>query len=287
MDVYADVLFLINGGMDALCLALTARMLHRRLSLWRLALASVVGGVYGVVALFLEVGTLLALLVDILVCVLMCGVALGKVKLWLSSGVYVLSSMVMGGVMTALYHWLNRVGGAEILPAGEEGVSSVAFVLLAAVGGLFTLGWGKVFRKSESQRAARVSVSVTMGQGCVTLEGMVDSGNLLTDPFSGTPVIVVKKEAVASLLSLELQRLVDVMPLRAEGISELPEGGRVRLIPTDTATGGGMLLALRPDAVTVKVGEGDGLPVQVKALICPAAMNGAPAAALVPSGLLL
>lgn len=285
MDVYADVLFLINGGMDALCLSLTARMLHRRLSLWRLALAAALGGVYGVVALFLEVGTLPALLLDVLVCVLMCGVALGKVKLWLSSGVYVLSSMVMGGVMTALYHWLNRAGVAELLPAGEEGVSSVAFVLLAAVGGLFTLGWGRIFRRSERQRAARVSVSVAMGQGSVTLEGMVDSGNLLTDPFSGTPVIVVKKEAVAILLSRELQQLLASVPLRSEGISRLPEGGRVRLIPTDTATGGGMLLALRPDAVTVKVG--DGLPVRVKALICPTDIDGAPAAALVPSGLLV
>ncbi|MBQ5725514.1 MAG: sigma-E processing peptidase SpoIIGA, partial [Clostridia bacterium] len=36
VDVYVDVLFLINAGMDCLCLSLAARLLHHPMSLWRL-----------------------------------------------------------------------------------------------------------------------------------------------------------------------------------------------------------------------------------------------------------
>ncbi len=287
MDVYADILFLVNGGMDALCLVLTARLLHRPLTMGRLCLAAVLGGLYGVLALFLEVGTWGALLIDMAVCLFMSCVAFGWAKLWLTGGVYLLTSMVMGGVMTALYHWLNRAGVAELLPGGEEGVSSVAFVLLAAFGGLFTLLWGRVFRKSEGCRASRVSVSVTLGTQTVTFGGMIDSGNLLTDPLSGTPVIVVKQEKLLPLLSEELGELLRISPLPVERMSELPEGERIRLIPTVTATGQGMLVAIRPDAVSLTVEEGQHRAVTVRALICPIPLAEPDREALVPSELLL
>ena len=46
IDVYADVLFLINFSMDYLCLYITARVLHRKMTLWRILSASALGGIY-------------------------------------------------------------------------------------------------------------------------------------------------------------------------------------------------------------------------------------------------
>ncbi|MBQ9781155.1 MAG: sigma-E processing peptidase SpoIIGA [Clostridia bacterium] len=285
MDVYADVLFLINGGMDALCLCLTAKLLHRPIPLGRLLLSSALGGVYGVAALFLEVGTMMALAIDLIVCVLMCVVAMGWSRLWLTGGLYVLTSMVMGGVMTALYHWLNRAGLADLLPTGEEGASSVAFVILALAGGLFTLIWGKIFKSAERRRALRVTVTVTLAEQTLSFAGMVDSGNLLTDPLSGAPVIVVKREVMEPMMSPELKAILSESPLPVASIAELPEGERLRLIPANTATGKGMLIAIRPDAVALGV-EGRKTTFPVKAVLCPIPLEGAAAEAMVPSELL-
>ena len=77
VEVYADLLFLINAAMDGLCLLLTGRLLHRRVKPWRVALASVLGGVYAVAALFPEVGTVLSLLLDAAVCLIMCALVFG------------------------------------------------------------------------------------------------------------------------------------------------------------------------------------------------------------------
>ncbi len=287
VDVYADVLFLVNFGMDALCLCLMSRLLHRKLSWGRFLLAAAVGGVYGVLALFIEVGALPAFLIDTVVCFLMCGLAVGMRKLWLTGGVYVLTSMVMGGIMTALYHWLNRAGISELLPGGEEGVSSVAFALLAAVGGLFTLFWGRIFRRSESQIASEMTVTVTVNGKTITVRGMIDSGNLLTDPMDGSPVIVVKRQLLAPLLSPELQRIMDQTPLPLETLSDVPETARLRLIPANTATGDGLLLALRPEGVTLTEPTGKNTSRCVACLVSPAPLENAPADALIPSSLLL
>lgn len=63
-DVYGDILFLINAGMDCLSCLLTARLLRRHIRGGRLALASLLGGVYAVAALFVNVGRAAALALD-------------------------------------------------------------------------------------------------------------------------------------------------------------------------------------------------------------------------------
>lgn len=287
MDVYADVLFLVNFGMDALCLCLTCRLLHRKLSWGRFLLSAALGGVYGVLALFMEVGALPAFLLDTAVCFLMCGLAVGIRKLWLTGGLYLLTSMVMGGVMTALYHWLNRAGIGELLPGGEEGLSTVAFLLLAVVGGLFTLLWGRVFRRSESRRAREMILTVTVNGKTVTARGMIDSGNLLTDPIDGTPVIPVNRALLMPLLSPELRNLLEQSPMPLESLSGLAEAPRLRIIPANTATGKGMLLALRPERLTLTETEGKQTSQAVACLVSPIAMEDAPADALIPATLLL
>ena len=75
--VYADLLFLVNAGMDCLCLCMTARLLHRRLRVWRLLAGTVLGGIYAVVALLLPFGEAASLAADVGVCFAMCALTFG------------------------------------------------------------------------------------------------------------------------------------------------------------------------------------------------------------------
>ena len=53
VTVYGDVLFLINFSMDFLLLFSTSKIMHLRPSAKRLVISSVLGGAYGVAALFI------------------------------------------------------------------------------------------------------------------------------------------------------------------------------------------------------------------------------------------
>ncbi len=282
VDVYVDVLFLINLGMDALCLTLTARLLHRKISLLRLWIAAAVGGVYGVAALFLEIPPPVAWLADLALCACMCLVAMGGVRLWLTTGVYFLSSAVMGGAMTALYSLFNRMGVASLLPNGEDGGTALVLAVLAGLGWLLTLIWGRIFRKAEAERAAEVELTVCIGAQRVLLKGMIDSGNLLTDPIGGAPVIAVKREAMSGMLSHELQHVLEETPLRTEALLSLPEASRLRLIPTETATGSGLLVAILPDEVYLGAKE---KKHRIRALVAPIPMTETETEAMVPASL--
>ena len=295
-EVYVDLLFLINAGMDCLCLCLTARILHIRLSIGRLLAGSALGGGYAVLALFLNTDILpfFTLLLDVGFCLVMCAVVFVKKGLSVGRfiaqcGLFLVTSMLLGGVMTALFELLNRAGVDEWLGSGgEDGLTSFLFAALVGIGGLVTLWGSRRIRRSGAIRACRVTVELD-GQ-CVTLEGMVDSGNLLRDPIGGTCVIAVDSDRLCRILS---PTLCEVIRQSAEGIpdlSSLPEARRIRLIPTHTANGEGLLWAILPDRVLLSPAHGDAR--EVAALVAPTALSRAsdadtlPVEALVPAELL-
>lgn len=90
---------------------------------------------------------------------------------------------------------------------------------------------------SPSSMTAVRQVELTVGEHSVLLPAMVDTGNLLRDPITGLPVLVVPFRAVRVLLP-EIARWVQHQ--------ELPP--RMRLISVRTAAGSSLLPVFRPDS---------------------------------------
>jgi hypothetical protein len=65
-EVYADLYFLINMGMDLVGLMITAALMHRKGRKWRLVLAAALGGGYALVALLLGLSGWTSLIADLL-----------------------------------------------------------------------------------------------------------------------------------------------------------------------------------------------------------------------------
>ncbi len=253
VDVYADILFLINAVMDGLCLGATARLCHRRARLWRLLLAMTVGGVYAVLALLLPGGRWVSLGMDLGVGVLLCAIAFGKRRLPATAGLFLGLSMALGGVMTAVYNLLNQAGADSLLAGSSDGVSAWLFLLLALGATVVTLRGGRRCRRATTE--AHCTVTVTLLGRTVSLYALVDSGHLLCDPLDGRPVICVGREAVRPLLSHALWTALSTPSPTNTPLDALPEAPRLRLLPASSVTGDGLLIALRPDSVTLTPAE--------------------------------
>lgn len=259
--VYADVLFLINFSMDFLCFYITARIRSRRMRLRRTAAAAAIGGVYSVAILFLEMPWIVYALLTVGVPVLMCAVAEGKKTdgargLFLTAGVFVAVSTALGGIMTALYSVINESeigkkladGGAE---GAEDDLSVWLLALLAAAGTAATLIGGSRWRMHAASHQG--SVKVSFSGKSVTLRGMTDTGNFLTDPLSGRAVVLCELDAVEEIFPAELAGF-----WRRGGVSgaeSLPTemAAKLRFIPAVGAVGkhGSVLAAVMPDSVEI------------------------------------
>lgn len=253
IEVYADLLFLINTGMDGLCFFMTGRLLHRKLSPWRVLIGAMLGGMYAVAALFFECGQALALFLDMGGCFILCALVFGGPKsggirrLFVTTAIYLLLSMTLGGVMTVLFNFLNRIGFINALPAGEDGLGTWLFALLAILSSIITLSGGRFFRKESRIRQCRVTVELDSRR--VELDGLVDTGNLLRDPLSGRPVICADRRLLSGLLSPGLARAMEDSQ-RATSLSPA-DAKRLRLIPAGSATGHGILTGFVPDQILI------------------------------------
>ena len=255
--VYADLYFMINFSMDFLCLFLAAKMLSFKLNIFRMLLSAALGGVYAVLALFLSVGRVGAVVIDMAVCTLLCLVAFAKRKRWRESfmfiPVYIAVSMVLGGFMTALFNLFNRLDFP--LPEGDgDGMSIWLFAILAVLGGVSVLLGGRFFARKGSRKNA--DVTVTYKGKSVSVRALCDSGNLLRDPVSQAPCIVVDTAFLKGVIPDEVLGFSAKRDFSALGGLCQENVARVRIVPAKTATGEGLLVAFRVDSVDVDSGKG-------------------------------
>ncbi len=281
--VYVDLLFLVNFCMDFQCLFLTARLLHRPFSLKGALLASALGALYACAALFVPASAIAALVADLAVGLLMCGIVFlpQEEKKWrflIPFGLYFGVSATVGGLMSAVSALLTRLSYQP--PQGEGG--SLSFLILALLGGLATFLWGRLCQRRAKGKCVKLHLEYEGRE--LRVEAFVDTANHLCDPIGGRPVVVIDRVVARDLLP---QVLLDAAERGMAGLGLLPPAlaKRVRMIPAATVTGRGILLAIAPDKALLDAGRGSHA---VELLLSPAPLGGAAEGhkALLPPALL-
>lgn len=255
--VYIDIFFLINFSMDVLCFFITSRLLSHRLSMIRGLIASAAGGIYACAALLVAADGVPAFLLDMAAGVLMSFIAVkkkGNTREVLGySVVYIAVSALLGGVMTALFSFFNKLGLPELW-GGEstsDGLSVWLFALLAALSGALALFGGRIWKKRSVRQGG--CVEIAYGGARIRLDALCDSGNLLTEPISSKPCIIAEKSELEKILPRGMRQMIDTG--NGDGLAAR-DAGRIRVIPTRTVNGSGMLYALRADEVRLNMGKG-------------------------------
>lgn len=235
MEVYLDLVVILNFLVDFLLLLGTNRLSGFPLAAGRCAAAAGLGAVYGGVCLlpsfrFLS-GTLWRLVCLAGMAVIAFGCNANAVK---RGGVFVLLSMALGGVA------LN-VGRGGFWPL---------LLCAGAVWLLCRIAFGRQIGGREYVR-----VTLCYGENCQSILALRDTGNTLRDPITGEPVLVVDGSVGQRLTGLTQAQLR--APL--ETLARRPIPG-LRLIPyRAVGQSGGMLLGLRLDKVIIGPRQGSAI----------------------------
>lgn len=248
--IYGDLYFAVNFTMDTLALYLTAKLLHLPPIRWRLAIGGAIGALYSVASLILPDGNLLASATVLLMPCLICLTAFGwqNVSAFLREvASFWATSLLLGGAMTAVCYGIGIWGQKQVSIGGRvEPIMGdlpfwrlLLFVLLA--GALISL-----FLKRRKPVVKMVKVTVEDASSA-DIQALVDSGDLLTEPLSGLPVILVDQSKATEFLPEELRFLASPSGQHTPQATSL----RLRLIPCTTASGEGILYGFIPKRVLV------------------------------------
>ena len=244
------------------------------------------GGLYAILALFMSEGGL-RLSIDIAVCLLMCLIAFyekaeGIGRLPFLTVLFLLASTFLGGIMTAIFHLMNRANPPLDAFPQTNSIPLWLFALVTAFAtGITWVGGRFLKRRAQISFAA---LEIRLGKRQASLCAMCDSGNLLRDPVSGKPIIIADVKTAAILLPADCENISE---WTAETLSTLPTSisSRIRLIPTSTIHQNGILYAIRPDQITIRASA---RVKQADALIGFADLSGTPKGcnAILPTDLL-
>lgn len=227
MDVYLDLVILLNFSVDFLLLVAVGWLSGGHSVGWRVFLAAGLGSIHAGFCLlpgmyFLGNPLWRAVCLGGMSCI-----AFGCYRKTIYRGVlFLLLSMALGGIAQAM----GKGGRASILLS--------ALVLL----GLCYLAF-----RDHGVRQEYLAVNICHKEKVVALTALLDTGNTLRDPITGQPVLVVDSLAAKKLLGLTEDELLHPI----ETISQGKHSG-LRLMPY-CAIGqpAGMMLCLRVDGLRI------------------------------------
>ena len=280
MDVYADLFFLINFSMDYICLYITAKILRLKISATKYIISSIIGGAYSVIALFLNVGSILAFIIDILVCIIMTAICFfqkcDKAKnIVTSSMLYIGISMLIGGVMTAIFNLLNKLE-INFENISNDGAHTYAFAIIAVISAVLSMkGISLITRKN---RHKEYFVDLTINQKTCKFLGFVDTGNLVKDQISGKSIIFIDKSAASKIIDPDAEEKFYQGEILYRGS---------RLVPISTATGSSATLIFVPDKITLtEKSAKNASEFQVDCLIALTKINKGEYSAIIPEDII-
>ena len=252
--VYADVLLALNFFINYFLMLSVGRMMRLPVSRTRLCLAAIVGAAGALILFCPPLPALAGGLYKLTLTAVMVRTAF-PLRRWKAFGRAMLGTVCVtfgfGGLMLAL--WLlvsprgmvyrNGVVYFDLSPVFVVGATVLGYTIMAA--------YSRLMRRMEG-RTGSCGALIYGEEGAAAVRLLYDSGNLLTEPFSGDPVIVVRRDAVARILPAHFQTYASFSgSMWEDGVPE-----NFRVIPFSAVGGGGCLPAFRPQRVRISVPGG-------------------------------
>ncbi len=248
LTVYVDLLLCYNLAVHFCLLLSTAAIGMIKLQKGRILCGCVLGSLTSFM-IFLELDAFSFLLLKAVTAILLLLVSFGYggMLLFLKRMLLFLAvNTVYAGAMMAVAFTFSPKGMIYQSGVAYFGGNTLYCVLGLLLGYLLirVVAWARNRKKG----AVFYPMTVVCGQKSIKVEALYDSGNLLTDVYTGMPVIVLSAHTAKMLLP------EDVLLDMTEGnLSErvLQFGHQARLLPLTTVGGASMTVRFVPDEVII------------------------------------
>ena len=264
MTVYLDVIFLENILMNYIIIFATGVVLKVECKRLQIFAASIVGAVYTVVMYLNIIPIYSNFLMKIVLSVVIMYVSFRPktVKnLVKDLVIFYLVSFVFGGCVFALMYFLQPQ-----MAQMKNGVFVGAYPLkVALIGGLVAFiilqVSFKLVKTKLSKKDMIYEIEVFINGKSTKIKALLDTGNLLKDPITGFPVIVIECRSLKTVLPEKILNNID--KILGGDIDELTKDdmfnktiSRFRMIPfSSLGKQNGLLLGIKADSVNVILDE--------------------------------
>lgn len=262
MTVYLDIILLENLCMNYIILFATGLICKIKIKQIRIIIASILGGIYSILSFAPILKLYSNIILKIILSITMIYIAFkpeGIKKLAKELILFYLVSFAFGGCAFCLLYFIKP---QEILMRNGylTGTYPIKIALLGGIVGFVIVNIAfKLVKGKISKKDMFCNIEIFLKKKSINIRAMIDTGNLLKDPISGIPVIVVEKRELEPLIS---RNITDNINLILEGrVEELAKEvkenlPKFRVIPfTSLGKQNGLLLGFIADKIIIKTSE--------------------------------
>ncbi len=174
---------------------------------------------------------------------------------------FYLTSFVFGGCAFALLYFIRP---QDILM--QNGVYIGTYPLKVAllggiIGFIITYVAFKIVKTKLKKKDMIYELTIQIAQKTIRLKAMLDTGNMLKEPITGMPVIVVEKQELSSVIPINILNHIEELiggdgKNIIENIEEREYLTKFRVIPfTSIGKQNGLMLGIKADEVTIQTDE--------------------------------
>ena len=265
MIIYLDIIFLENLCMNYIILFATGYIMKLKFKQIRIILSSILGSLYAIYIYMQNFLIFSNIIVKIFLSIVMILIAFKpkNLKQFLKEIVlFYLISFVFGGCAIFLLYFI-KPQNVFIRNGVFVGKYSIKVVFLGGIiGFIITQIAFKLVKGKINKKDIYVNLRIFLNNNKVDLRAIMDTGNMLKDPISGVPVIVVCKSKLYKLFPKDildnLENIIsgklseDIFINNEEIISKL------RMIPfSSLGMQNGLLLGIKVDKIEIFLDDGE------------------------------
>ena len=260
MTIYIDVVLIENLIMNYIIIYATSIVLKTKKKHLRFFLASLLGAIYTILsytsALEIYTSIILKILLSIIIVYISYNPQTMK-KMWKDTVIFYLVSFVFGGVAFSLIYIIKP---QEVLmknglflgtyPLKTTALGTiVAFILI-----ILTV---KIIKTKISKKDMFCDIKIKINEQIIKTKAMVDTGNLLKEPITNTPVIVVEHTLLYNCIPKEI--LNNIENILGGDVEKIPKEirekyiSKLKIIPfSSLGKQNGMLIGIKAEYVEIE-----------------------------------
>ena len=263
MTIYLDVIFLENIVINYIILYVTGIISKVQIKQNRLFLGALIGAIYSVIYYLFKLKIYSSFIVKIFLSIVIIYVAfnsnnfkdlLKKVLL------FYLTSFVFGGAAIAIIYMVNSQN-ITIQNGVLVGSYTLTTVLIGIVVAYFAIIFAfKIIKTKISKKDLTCEIEVTLNNKKIRTIALIDTGNMLKEPITNLPVIVMEHTLLYDFFPKEI--LNNSEEILGGDFSKIPENiieeysSRLKVIPySSLGKQNGMLLGVKGENLIVYLKE--------------------------------
>lgn len=259
MTIYMDIIIVENLVMNYIILYATGLISRCKISYLRIFFASLIGAIYVVGQYISNLDIYSNLFIKLALSIIIILVAFNPQNMknmCKQLVLFYLTTFTFGGVATYLIYVLKP---QELIVKNGMYVGTYVLkvIFIGAIFGTIILIVAFKFAKNKITKSDMLcKIKIKINEKETILNAMVDTGNMLKEPLTGNPVVVVEKTSLYDLIPKEiLDNTEAILGGDFEGIpNDIKEEyiSRLKIIPfSSLGKQNGMLVGIRPEFLEV------------------------------------